>query len=474
MVRKFTEGKARVATFLGAFALASILIGAPAASAVDSGPTTIGDVCMQQVFGGDTVTNSNRLVCTASDIKIAKAISASPSTCIMGTHFNLTATFQVDVTANERYDAAFFFNISGGADARNPNGTCSESILTNGVIPALNLDGDSCGDLNSGSYTNITFTIPNVLCQDTDGDTFLNLPNCTSWHSNASNVCTGPSTAGPETKSKCNCDDHFQVPVRVEHPDIGVVKDASPTSLDEPGGSVTFTVTVSNPAEATSVTLTSLVDDPDNNPATDNSITFDANSDPTLASICGSTVLAPCGPNSNSCDPASTTTCTFTLTVSGNAGQSFTDKACVSGTDSNGGPVGPKCDTASVSINDVKPTASVAKSVEGVVCAEVRFKVKVTNTDTAENLILSKLEDDIFGNIATGQGQPALGANVTGTDCVVPQTIQPGNLTAYSCTFDANVCTFPHTNTVTGTLSDNDQNTITPSGSATVTSVTAQ
>jgi hypothetical protein len=450
----------------------------------DSGPTVIGDVCMQQVYGGDNVTNANRLNCTASDIKIAEAISAvnvatGQSSCIVGTLFDLRATFRVDVTANERYDAAFFFNIAGGADARNVNGTCSESILRNPTqadsnSPVANIDKDSCGDLNAGSYANITFTIPGVLCQDTNGDNLLNLPNCTSWHSNQGSVCTGPSTAAPETKSKCNCDDTFQVPVTVEHPNIGVVKDASPTSLDEPGGSVTFTVKVSNPATSTSITLISLVDDPDNNPATINNVTFDANSNPTLASICGSTQLAPCGPNPNSCAPASSTTCTFTRTISGNAGDSIVDKACVSGIDSNNGAVGPTCDTASVTIKDVTPTATVVKSVEGVVCAELRFKVKVTNTDAAEDLTLSALVDDKFGNIATGQGQPPLGTDVTGTDCALPATIKPGNTNAFVCTFDANVCNFPHKNTVTGTLRDNDQNTISPTGDATATSVTVQ
>jgi hypothetical protein len=463
--------------FLGALALGGLLLGAQPASAVDSGPTVEGNICMQKVFGGSTVTSSNQLNCTANDIRISRAISVSPTSCIAGTTFDLTATFETIVTANARYDAGFFFNVGGGASARDVNGTCSLSQLNRAIPPALNLDGDVCGDLNAGTF-NVTFTIPGVLCQDRDGDGQLNLPNCTSWHSNQGTACTlATSTDGsgakPDTKSKCVCDDTFQVPVTVEHPNIGVVKDASPTIVDEPGGDVTFTVIVSNPATSTSVTLTSLVDDPDNNPVTNNSITYDANSSPSLAQICGSTQLAPCGPNPNSCAAASSTTCTFTRTVSGNAGQSITDKACVSGTDSNNGPIGPTCDTASVSIRDVKPTGTVAKSVQGVVCAEVRFQVKVTNTDTAENLTLSQLVDDTFGNIATGQGQPALGANVTGTGCVLPATIQPGNLNAYSCTFDANVCTFPHTDTVTGTLSDNDGNTINPSGSATVTSVTA-
>ena len=256
---KSTERRLGLGTVLAVVALATLIISNQPASAVDSGPTTTGDVCMQQVYGGNTVTNSNRLVCTAGDIKIARAIDAinldtGEKSCTAGVPFRLQATFQVDVTANERYDAAFFFNITGGADARNPNGICSESILTNGVTPALNLDGDSCGDLNAGSYTNVTFTIPGVLCQDTDGDGFLNLPNCTSWHSNAGNICTGPSTAAPETKSKCNCDDNFQVPVTVESPSGAVLKTATKAV-------VTYEVKVKNNSATRTVKINSLVDD---------------------------------------------------------------------------------------------------------------------------------------------------------------------------------------------------------------------
>jgi hypothetical protein len=242
--------------FLCSLVLGGLLLGPQPASAQVSGPTTTGDVCMQQVYGGSNVTNANRLNCTAQDIKIAKAINASPSSCVAGTTFDLTATFQVDVTANARYDAAFFFNITGGADARNPNGTCSESILTNPPPTngnVLNLDGDSCGDLNAGSFTNITFTIPGVLCQDTDGDGFLNLPNCTSWHSNAGNVCTGPSTAAPETKSKCNCDDTFQVPVTVESPSGAVL-------ITAPNAVVTYEVKVKNNSSTRTVKINSLAD----------------------------------------------------------------------------------------------------------------------------------------------------------------------------------------------------------------------
>ena len=60
------------------------------------------------------------------------------------------------MTANARYDAGFFFRTDGGASARgdgtNAVGECSLSALeprTPANPPTLNLDGDSCGDLNA-------------------------------------------------------------------------------------------------------------------------------------------------------------------------------------------------------------------------------------------------------------------------------------------------------------------------------------
>lgn len=282
--------------------LGGVPLGIKPASAADSGPTVTGDVCMQQVYGGSTVNNSNRLNCTANDISIAKATSAvnaatGQASCVAGTTFDLIGTFQVNVTANERYDAAFFFNIAGGADARNPNSTCSQSVLTNGVAPAINLDKDTCGDLNSGTYSNITFTIPGVLCQDTDGDGFLNLPNCTSWHSNTSTVCSvtsaGIAGGAPETKSKCNCDDTFQVPVSVESPTGAVLKKATQAI-------VTYEIKVKNNSSSRSVKVNSLVDDQygdiTKSKATGNTAIETSN----CADLIGDTLLA--GATSDACE----------------------------------------------------------------------------------------------------------------------------------------------------------------------------
>jgi hypothetical protein len=173
----------------------------------------------------------------------------------MGQTFDLTATFQVDVTANERYDAAFYFDVSG--DAGNDGaytGSCFVSVLDNAVSPALDIDHDFCGDLNAGSYTNVTFTIPGVSCTDTDGDGKLNLPNCTSWHSNARTACNTATEGTPETKSKCTCDRIFNVPVTVESPAGAVTKTAK-------SATVTFEITVTNNSATRTVTVTSLEDD---------------------------------------------------------------------------------------------------------------------------------------------------------------------------------------------------------------------
>jgi hypothetical protein len=61
--------------------------------------------------------------------------------------------------------------------------------------------------------------------------------------------------------------------------------------------------------------------------------------------------------------------------------------------------------------------------------------------------------------------------HVLATTCAVPQTIATsGN---YTCTFDAGFCGGTHTNTVTGTLNDSENNTISPTGGVTV-NVSAQ
>lgn len=245
--------RSRTTTILGVVALAG-LVGSTRPA--DAG-TVQGDVCMQRTYGGPTVTNANRLNCTANDIAIARAVSATPSSCILGQFFDLTATFEVNVNANSRYDAGMYFRTDGGANARGPVGTCSLTTLDLPAAPDepwTDLDGDVCGDFASAGTVEVTVNIGQVLCTDTDGDSFLNLPNCTAWHSNRGTLCNTETDAIPETKSKCKCDDAFQVPVTVESPTGAVVKKALEAA-------VTYQVEVKNNSGGTTVTIEALADD---------------------------------------------------------------------------------------------------------------------------------------------------------------------------------------------------------------------
>ncbi|MGH8065373.1 MAG: hypothetical protein ACRERE_09070 [Candidatus Entotheonellia bacterium] len=469
-------------------AVGGLLLGAQLAFAQDSGPTIAPTVCMQTTFSGHTaepVPPSDRLNCTANDIRLSRAISVSPSSCLEGETFTLTGTFETNVTANARYDASFFFNIGGGANAR--LGTCSLSVLDPpppANPPVLELDGDTCGDLNAGTV-NLTFTIPGVLCSDPDNDGFLNLPNCTSWHSNQGTACSAAATPSPnaptpdfapDTKSKCVCDDFFQVPVIVETATLTVVKSASPTSVPETGQTVTYTVMVMNAAQFVSVTIDTLIDDiygalhDPANPAVSN------NTCPTLVGV----VLG----------PGDDTSCTFQAFVSGDAGpppQTIRDTVEVCSTQSNTGATICGDDDATVTITDVPSTPALTKGALMAVTASctltvnVTYEVGISNPSTVDTLTVNSLTDNQFGNITQVQG------NVISTTCVPdgnPATCEVGGVIAAqgscSCTFvgritggtvSGNSCTFSHTDSVTANVTDDDGVTSTPSdpdGGATV------
>ena len=217
-----------------------------------------GDVCMGTLF---TTATGGQVGCTANDIRIARATQVSVDSCIEGTHFDFSATFEVRLsgggTKQTRYDNGLYFDINGdpeGDGAR--GGTCTVAVAQDGEPGFLNLDGDTCGDINSGHnplFPEISFT--DVLCSDTDGDGRVNLPNCVSWRQPGSNqLCDEATDAYPGSPSKCNCDDNFNIDIFVEPPDASVSKVAKKAC-------VTFEVTVDNPTQTKSLTLTGLSDD---------------------------------------------------------------------------------------------------------------------------------------------------------------------------------------------------------------------
>jgi hypothetical protein len=456
-------------------AVGGLLFTAQPASATAS-KTFVGDYCMQKIFG-TPVSGSNKLNCTANDIRISRAISATPTSCVKNTTFDLVATFEVIVNANARYDAGFFFRVDAGANARgdgtNATGECSLTVLTLPGAPnppALNLDGDTCGDLNSGTY-NITMTIPNVLCQDTNGNGKLNLPNCTSWHSNSSTSCNTNNafTLNPETKSKCVCDDTFEVPVTVEDAHLTVDKSANPTTIPEPGGTVTYTVKITNTASVESVAITSIADSPlygDLGNASNSNVT-----DNTCPSLINTTLA-----------PGATVSCSFKGSVSGNATQRVTDtvEACSYQASNNATVCGH--DSADVDITDVYTAPTLAKTAQSTANCQldVTYQVVVSNNSTVDTLTVNSLNDDKFGNIAAVHTAGGGFEQVVSTTCgqggqgmpgALPATIQPsGN---YTCSFVGRIasssCAFDHTNKVTAGTTDDDGTVSSPYDTATVT-----
>ena len=110
---------------------------------------------------------------------------------------------------------------------------------------------------------------------------------------------------------------------------IEVTKTADPTTVPEPGGPVTFTVVVDNTSTVDTVTIDTL----------DDSIHGDLNGDGTCS--VPQTIAA-----------GDSYSCSFTETVSGNAGFTETDVVTASGLDDDGVPVSDS-DDATVTITNV-------------------------------------------------------------------------------------------------------------------------
>jgi hypothetical protein len=474
MIMKIRTGSILAAT--AALALGCYIQGAGAQDL--NGPTQKGDICMQKIFGSP-VTNSNKLNCTANDIRISEATEVFPKKCTAGTSFTLKGTFRTVVTANARYDAGYFFRTDGGPNARgddpNATGQCSLSALTPGVKDGLNLDNDTAGDLNAGTYL-VTFEIPNVMCVDTNNNGMLNLPNCTSWHSNAGTVATisnpfglnDAATFDPDTKSKCVCNDLFEVPVEVENASITVKKAASTASVKENGAVVTFTATVTNDSQVVALKITSIKDQITNGSLHDLSgIQGCAAGQPTVGSPgpCSTPGMVSCPSLIGTTLPAGgSASCYYDLFIDGNKGDTHEDTVTICGTSDKNAPCG--SDKATVAVTDFVGLApTLTKTAVSAGCdVKVNYQVSVTNNSAVDTQIVNKLTDDFFGDITQVQG------DIVSTTCATPKTIaKSGN---YSCSFVAKIadqsCSINHTNKVTGTVVDDDGVPSSPSDTATV------
>jgi uncharacterized repeat protein (TIGR01451 family) len=234
-------------------------------------------------------------------------------------------------------------------------------------------------------------------------------------------------------------DDDATINITDVVPNIQVVKDATPESLPEPGGTFTFTVTVTN-TSIEPLTITSLEDD-----VYENIDTLG-----TCTDAIG-TVLAPSG---------GTYTCEFPGDFEGSAGDQQIDTVTVIAVDDEGTEA-TDSDTATVTLTGVAPTVQVVKTAS----PETRpapggtftFTVVVTNT-SSEDVTITTLTDDIYGDIST-QGTCT---NAIGTVLAPAAT--------YSCAFDGNFAgPGSQVDVVTVIVTDDDDQTATDTDDATVT-----
>jgi hypothetical protein len=431
------------------------------------------------------VTASNAGADCSSDPNICMADgSAAPELCgdscaFPGDTTKFSATFIFELSAQERYDVGAYFET--GLDTAGDGaltGTCSIVTLPEDNSPFMRPDGtggnyvdldtgckggncpqpdDLCGDIDDDNNPvfydmkgakAVADTIE-ALCVDSDGDGLLNLPNCTSWRqSGANEMCVDPIQAFPGSPSKCNCDPGFQLPIPVPAATLSVVKTATPTSVDEPGGNVRFDVSVTNDSLFASATI-------DNNTHSTNSIGLDDDVYGDITQVQGLI-------NSTTCSVPQTLAAgaTFYAAVNGAGDTSQTDIVTASGKDENDNDISDS-DDAMVDIVDVLPNMTLVKTANPTSVTEpggsVEFTATVTNTSTVDALLLTELSDDIYGNL-NGQGT-----------CSVPQTIVVGG--NYSCKFTKFVSGPPlssQTDTITATANDDEGNILVRTDPATV------
>ncbi len=451
---------------VGAAFLTAVLLGHASPAAAE----TVQAGCMQDIAGFG-------LNCTANDVQISKAtvLEIIDECEYPGDKTTFVADFEVVVTAKARYDIGLYFATDGdlnndGAISQGPfpvnsgiTSGCSVSTIGPENADFVDLDdfpttGDSCGDITKGDnplHAPITIT---AVCNDPDGDGFLNLPNCTSWRqSGANEMCGTPTDAFPGAPSKCRCDGDFQVDVPVPPAKLDVKKTAIPATINEPGAEVTFQVDVTNAGidPNNGVTLNSIMDDIYGElmvPASGEIITNSCHSS------MGATMAG-----------GASSSCMFKAMVQGNAGDKHVNTVYATGLDQRKPPNKIEGDPAlaTVTIVNVNPTLEVTKTASTDSVSEngeeVTFTVTVKNTSVSSDPVtIGSLGDSVYGDL-------------TAMGCADPGTIQPGD--TYTCEFtvwlDAGVCTSgapcSETNTVTASGSDDDGTPVSDSASATVT-----
>ncbi|MFK5894336.1 MAG: SdrD B-like domain-containing protein [Pseudomonadota bacterium] len=219
----------------------------------------------------------NGNICTAKDFTLTSTVVAGPVNCTDGEIIpgGITVRFGVTPTANQRYDIGFFVGDHGESPIQGDS--CTFASLapieaggnfdgSSGNGPYRDLDSNSCGDtLKTDGEIFKEIVLADVLCQDTDNDGKLDIDYALTWQQQVQS-CNDPSIPSnffPPSSSKCkaaigNIDDIDVLPP-IAAPLITIEKSVSPQELTALGGSVEYSLNITNTGTET-VTLTTLND----------------------------------------------------------------------------------------------------------------------------------------------------------------------------------------------------------------------
>jgi uncharacterized repeat protein (TIGR01451 family) len=226
-------------------------------------------------------------------------------------------------------------------------------------------------------------------------------------------------------------------------PTVAVTKTPSTGAVMESSGVVTFAVEIENTSPE-ALTVTSVEDS-----------VFGDLLDPTNTAVSSNT----CPTRATLIPVGETFTCQFDGVLVGDASGPDHENTVTAGLEDDDGNSVTDTDVATVTFDDTLPNISVTKTPsQGSVSepgATVTFTVSVS-ASASEDLILTSLVDDIFGDLLD-PANPLVSTN----SCTSQSTTIPASGT-FTCTFEAfvggNFGDPAHGNTVTATAEDNERN----------------
>ncbi|MDF1595162.1 MAG: SdrD B-like domain-containing protein [Acidimicrobiia bacterium] len=421
--------------------------------------------------GGDfvftlTITNTSVEPVTITDLSDSQSGATDFSACsaLVGSVLAVDATVECEYTVAHSeagsYDNTASVTVEDN-DGNSASDEAAETVTVVDVRPSVDLVKDaSPGSLPEpgGDFT-FTLTIYNTTVEPVQvtalSDDYTLPAGCTGlvgqWipvggnlscsytvtHTDAGSYDNTASVTVEDNEGNPASDTDDETVTVTDTPiAISIQKTADPLFLNEPGGTFTYTLTITNPSQE-AVEIKALTDS--------NALSADC------LNLIGET-LNPAG------DEGDSVSCTYTVDHTTPGVYDNVATVVVMDNEENEAT---DDDDASVSVLDVPSSILVTKTPGVTQIAEpggtVTFTVVVENTSETDMLIVASLVDDVYGDL-NGQG-----------NCTVPQKLAVGE--SYTCSFDGEVlgnAGDSHVNVVTVTAEDDDGNFIEDDDDATV------